>query len=314
MDHPTTLIYLADAETLSQLHPDWPSDLRVALCLEEGGASDVIFIRQDEIEEAPERVATLLERDDADFVIVPMLGGYPTRRLSFSQEQQLCGLLADMVELPDQARSNFDYLAESNGLSDEIGCESEILKKPVVASSIAQAHPAVHPALAEIADEVIGHWGRVERSGTVWCFTVDGMPECDDHPPSIFAHPIALSDDRRRLQAVLALATDWRGGLPQAFQMPVDGLPDGCPDLQDGTTHRVFFRSEGTALTITLPVLKPAASSSPVADTAKPRRRRFLGPALAAATALVMVQVGTSPDAIDAMRAAGTFQSGFQDR
>lgn len=325
MDHPTTLIYLADAETLGQLHRDWPSDLRVALCLEDGGGSDVVFLREEEIAKTPEHVAAMLDRDDADFVIVPTFGGYPTRRLSFSQEQQLCGMLADMAELPDQARASFPDMAEDD-VGDEVELDSELPVAPTLAdqaprlpehaparpsvkSRIARHSQAPEPVSPVSADAATGYWGQVTRLNSVWTFTVDGVSQDQPDDHDVFAHPLALSKDQRRLQAVLALDDEGQGGMPAAFQIPVNALPKGCPNWPAGSSHRVFLRVEGTALTITLPIRKPAS-----AKKAKPRRRGLLGPAVAAATALVMVQVGTSQEAMDIMRAAGSYQSSFQGK
>lgn len=117
MDHPTTLIYLFDQETLSNLFENWPSSMRVALCIDEEGGGHVALLREDEVADAPVRIAQLLDRDDSDFVIVPTFGGYPTRKIRFSEEQQLCGMLAELSDLPLRARSHLAELSEGLDLS-----------------------------------------------------------------------------------------------------------------------------------------------------------------------------------------------------
>lgn len=326
MDHPTTLIYLAEAETLAQLHRDWPSELCVALCLEEQGSSDVVFLRGDEVAETPERVAAMLDRDDADFVIVPTFGGYPTKRLSFSQEQQLCGILADMVELPDLARASVseqvkvdtreDYQVNSGPHATEwhagpaVPLPQHTPAEPNAMTGIFRKRAAHAPAKYTPIGAETAHWGYVERLKSVWSFTVDGVLADQPCDTDVFAHPVNLSGDKRRLQAVLALKSEGEAGIPAAFQMPIDALPPGCPDLPPGVSHRVFIRAEAPALTITLPIPKAA----PRRFAVKSQRRGVFGPAVAAATALVMFQVGTSQEARDIMDAAGAYQSSLQEK
>ncbi len=117
MDYPTTLVYLFDEETLRNLFDDWPSSMRVALCIDEEGTGNVALLRADEVADAPLRIAQLLDRDDADFVIVPTFGGYPTRKIRFSEEQQLCGMVAELSDLPIRARSHLAELSEGPDLT-----------------------------------------------------------------------------------------------------------------------------------------------------------------------------------------------------
>ena len=99
--------------------------MRVALCIGEEGAGNVALLREDEVTEAPLRIARLLDRDDADFVIVPTFGGYPTRKIRFSEEQQLCGMVAELDDLPIRARSYLSKLPEEPDLTvDE--CEEPV--------------------------------------------------------------------------------------------------------------------------------------------------------------------------------------------
>ncbi len=353
MDHPTTLIYLPDGETMGQLHRSWPDGLRVALCLEESGRSDIVFVQEEEITHAPAQVADLLGRDDADFVIVPTLGGYPTRRLSFGEEQQLCGMLADMADLPEQARAFIEDLSQREDEAEEESWGAPEPEAPIPAPTLpmppqapARAAPRVRIIRPELAPEpapglvaepapepptpapgpaATAHWGHIERDGTVLKITIDGLAGEGAPQGDIFAHPVALSEDRRRLQAVVSLRPEDRLSLPDTLQIPLESLPAGCPEIPAGAPHRVFVRAEGPVLTITLPVLAPARAAKPkpgarklkakprIAPKPKPKRRGLLGPAVAAAVALAMVQVGTSQEAKDIMRLAGAYPTALQD-
>ncbi len=143
MDHPTTLIYLFDEETLSKLFDDWPSLMRVALCIDEEGGGNVVLLHEDEVADAPFHIAQLLNRDDADFVIAPTFGGYPTRKIRFSEEQQLCGMVEVLSDLPIRARSHLSQFCEKPDLSaDDVEerIEDEILYADV--SCAPQEKPA----------------------------------------------------------------------------------------------------------------------------------------------------------------------------
>ncbi|MEM9972721.1 MAG: hypothetical protein AAF771_00975 [Pseudomonadota bacterium] len=335
MEHPTTLIYLPDGETMGQLHRGWPDGLRVALCLEEGGRSDLVFVQEEDVANAPAQVADLLGRDDSDFVIVPTLGGYPTRRLSFGEEQQLCGMLADMADLPGQARA---FVKDRAGREEQAATGSWAMPEPEELTHapappppqaaaraaprmrIIRPEPAAEPPAPAAQPLATAHWGHIERAGTVLKIAIEG-PVGERAPnDDIFAHPVALSGDRRRLQAVISLPPYDRKNLPGCFQIPLESLPEGCPDIPAGSSHRVFIRAEGQVLTITLPALAPAGASKPKPRaqkpkvTPKPKRRGMLGPAVAAAVALAMVQVGTSQEAKDIIRLAGSYPTNTQDK
>ncbi|MDG4648662.1 hypothetical protein P6F26_09400 [Roseibacterium sp. SDUM158017] len=116
MDPKGTLVYLPDAETVAGLHPDWPSDMCAALCLGADGDCDVVVFHADESDRALRTVARLTGRDRAGFVVFPHRDDAPVRRLSFAEEQALCGVLADapdLVELAADYLLNYRYALET---------------------------------------------------------------------------------------------------------------------------------------------------------------------------------------------------------
>ena len=122
---------MADGETLDQLHKGWPKGVLAALCLAETGDSEAVFLQGHEFEKAAARISQVLGREDSDFVFVPRMGGYPTKKLNFSEEQQLCGILADMTDLPSRARA---FLADA---------EEETPQEDPVAPARDEEFPAV---------------------------------------------------------------------------------------------------------------------------------------------------------------------------
>ena len=186
MDHPTTLIYLPDSETLGQLHRDWPEGVRVALCLEERGQSDVVFVREEDVFKVPARVSELFRRDDADFVIVPILGGYPTRRLSF----------AETTDDEPAAAAEPETAAP---VAEPMPLETpDLPKRAASRTRIIRPEPAQEPAEPVSAPSATAHWGHLERDGAVLNVNIDGLAEEQGHRDDVFAPPVAQKDDQRR--------------------------------------------------------------------------------------------------------------------
>lgn len=116
MEEAKTLVYFPDAETLVGLHTDWPEEIRTALCLREDGLCEIVVFHDAESPSAVADVATLTGRDESTFVVVPETDGYPTRHVSFAEEQLLCKILAetgDLAELASDYLINYSYVQDS---------------------------------------------------------------------------------------------------------------------------------------------------------------------------------------------------------
>ncbi|MEI4488413.1 hypothetical protein V8J36_19640 [Frigidibacter sp. MR17.14] len=90
--------FLPGAEDLARMFRGWPVDMRLALCLEAGGACSALLYRAEESDRILPRIAAALGSAPAETVVVPELSGARTRPLRFSEEQRLLALLALTAE------------------------------------------------------------------------------------------------------------------------------------------------------------------------------------------------------------------------
>jgi len=104
------LIYLPDLEALRGIHADWPDDMCAILCLHQSGRCELqLHHIEEDADAALAKAVGATDRGAGRVYVVPATEGYPTRKLSFSEEQALCGLLDGLTDLPDLAA---DYAQE----------------------------------------------------------------------------------------------------------------------------------------------------------------------------------------------------------
>jgi hypothetical protein len=98
------LVYTPDFETLRGICPDWPEEVFAILCLHQSGRCDLHLRHvEEDAAEALSMAVTATDEGSCRVYVVPASDGYPTRRLSFSEEQAICGLLDGVDQLPDLA-------------------------------------------------------------------------------------------------------------------------------------------------------------------------------------------------------------------
>ncbi|KKL79388.1 hypothetical protein LCGC14_2015310, partial [marine sediment metagenome] len=122
MNSADCLAYFLDDDDLRDVLPDWPSEIDLAVCLDEGGACELVVYHRDESARILIRVAEVLGREMGSFSVVPEVTGHPTRRVLFSEEQQFLAMVASADRLIETAT---DYLinyrfAIEEGLDPEL--------------------------------------------------------------------------------------------------------------------------------------------------------------------------------------------------
>ncbi|WP_407496413.1 hypothetical protein [Pseudooceanicola sp. MF1-13] len=121
MDQTDKLAYFLEADQLAGVFADWPDDMNVVLCLEDSGDCEIVVYHRDEGHIVLSRVAGVFGRSVGEFMVVPEMRGYPTRRVMFSEEQKLLSLVADSIDLPETALDyaiNYRY-AKDQGLNPD---------------------------------------------------------------------------------------------------------------------------------------------------------------------------------------------------
>lgn len=126
MTRPDRLAYLLDAEQLAGIFLDWPEEMNVALCLDDSGGCELMVYHQDEGRSVLRKVASIFHRPLGQFMVVPEVKGYPTRKVLFSEEQKLLSIVAEARGLPEAAT---DY-AINYRFAQEQGLDPDTMKPP----------------------------------------------------------------------------------------------------------------------------------------------------------------------------------------
>lgn len=331
MEYPITLIYLFDEETLGELHRGWPHGVQAALCLEEEGGGNVALLTKEEAQDAATHISSILGRDDSDFVFVPKFGGYPTRRVSFGEEQQLCGMIAEMEDLPGRARA---YLARSDEQEatgpvasgvhvDQVG-DTETAYSARAVHDVPQKKagaggqnrsPAREPSrlpsgfLRPDSDEIsqpLRMKGHLSIVGDRARLTVSGARFLDRLSRPCVASEAGVSRDRTQICIVPSDCTRWQPKPGASILFPLEALKAVMQDVRCEGAMLASVTVVNGRLLVSLDNAAPTPTPAPAPAVRRPRapRRALAGPAFAAVVAFAMFQVGTSEEALEHMREA----------
>ena len=320
MENAVTLIYLFDEETLGQLHQAWPQGMRAALCLDETGEGNVALFHKDEYWQAAARIADLLGRDDSDFVIVPTFGGYPTRPISFSEEQQMCGMIANIADLPERAELHLaqlksgpeDQQSEDQPQEVQIVAETEAAEE-IITEEAPVAIPASDPPIAP-APRVTSRLpegfhcpsnpteaekpplkARLTRVGQRMQLTIAGASLWQRRPKPVDASEFGVNVDTGEICVVPPGEFDWKPGA--TIQFPAFELGKPWPRARRRNSFGVHVRDEGGGM-----VISPGKAKAVVKARKKPSKlRSAFGPAFAMIVAFGMLKIGTSDEALEYM-------------
>lgn len=166
-----TLVYFLEEDVVAALLPGWPAEMQVAVCLSSEGECDLAIHHRSEEARIPARVAALVGRCRQDLCVVPQIDGYETRKVLFSQEQQLLSLVADSPHLTEMACDyaiNFRFAREQGidvapsegareGLKTKVPADQHVPPPPCVGEqngearqSMAKAHLQGHEQPAHV--------------------------------------------------------------------------------------------------------------------------------------------------------------------
>lgn len=121
MTNADTLAYFLDEEQLETTLPGWPKAMNLVLCLDAAGGWSFLVYHEQEIPTLMDRISSVLDRPIGAFAITPEVEGHPTRRVLFSEEQQLLTMLGRTDRLVETAQDyaiNYNFALEE-GLDPE---------------------------------------------------------------------------------------------------------------------------------------------------------------------------------------------------
>lgn len=117
------LAYFLDAEDLCDVFVGWPREIDLALCLDDSGRCELVVFHRDESSTILLRVSEVLGRDFGSFCVTPEVEGHPTRRVLFSEEQDMMSLIRSAPRLTEIAE---DYLINYRFAVEE-GLDTDLL-------------------------------------------------------------------------------------------------------------------------------------------------------------------------------------------
>lgn len=133
---------MLEEDDLRMVHRDWPSKMRLAVCLMPSGDCQLLLFRQEEAGIFAQRLRKHLGLRPEEICLYPPVHGFPSRQLRYSDERSLAALLADSPQLVEDATDysvNFAFALEEGldpveflGVEETVAFEPMIAPEPVV--------------------------------------------------------------------------------------------------------------------------------------------------------------------------------------
>lgn len=343
-----TFVYLLEEEAVAAMLSGWPADMQVAVCLTPGGGCDLAVHHRSELSRVLDRIATLHGLDAQDLYVAPRVEGYPTRKVLFSEEQQLLSFVADspnLVELASDYAINYRF-ARDEGLDPDMLARAAVGRRPAVRKA---KPPRTAPAgvgtgaspMSPRSAAFITHlslpsgYAAPTPAQPQECIFVDGrLQRVDDKvrltiapdkakgtEPAIAVQRIGCRDDFARFVLPRSLLAGWSPDKAALFELPVNLFPQAVidrymrapHDCQVTVTVRGIFVSFGAPVAATPKESRPAAPVTPVV-AARPRRRLFKSVHVAVVVLVaMMVATGHFATALDRdpLRTASAYDAGY---
>lgn len=109
--------YVLDEDVVRAALPGWPADMNLILCLKADGRCEMVVChREEEGRRALRKAAAVMARPERSFAVAPEVEGWPTRRVRFSEEQEMLKLVAEADHLEEMA---LDYAINWRFARDE---------------------------------------------------------------------------------------------------------------------------------------------------------------------------------------------------
>ncbi|MWD28451.1 hypothetical protein E0K89_013280 [Aquicoccus sp. SCR17] len=142
--------YVLDEDLVRAVLPDWPEAMGLVLCLSADGRCETVVFHRDEGARALRKAAAVLGRPARSFPVAPAAEGWPTRRVRFSEEQEMLRLVAAAADLRELAQ---DYAINYRFARDE-GLDPDDVAQGRVPGRIGDRSAPEPDRKAEIAREV----------------------------------------------------------------------------------------------------------------------------------------------------------------
>lgn len=316
MSEAGTFVYLLEEDAVLAMLPGWPAGMQVAVCLSPGGGCELAVHHHDEVARVLERIAALQGGAREDICVAPPVEGYPTRKVLFSEEQQLLSIVAENPNLPELASDyaiNYRF-AEDEGLDDPSATAVPQPDHPQRASASVTLGDTGPSVMSARSQAFITHLSLPSGYATP---SPEQRPECsfvdahltsqggrvrlviapDEATGSEVAVPftrIGFRDDFAMFVLPRAALERWSQGRAAVLEMSADLFPEAfiLRFSQEAHLCRVTLTQRGIFVTPLGPVAAASLLSRPAAASPV-QKRRWLKSVHVAVAALVAVMVVT---------------------
>lgn len=333
MSRSTTFVYILEADAVLAILPGWPDDIQVAVCLSPDGACDLAVHHKNEVSRVLDRIAR--EQGDALISVAPKVAGYPTRKVLFSEEQQLLSFLADSEDLTELACDyaiNYRFTLEQGLNSDRFTASQAIQSQPEAPAMSALTKFGEDAALSARSKAFVTHLslpsgyaapaavqqpecqfvtGYLEQTGDCLRLCIS----CDDRRAKVepvLVTRVGFRDDYARFVLPRNALDGWEYGDAAQLDIPLDQFPEALVTrfLQTADVVQVTVTARGV-------FVSPSGNQGTVRPSApivsgfaqRPRRRLFRSVHVAVVGLVaVMVVTGHFAAALDQSTAARSHQ------
>ena len=253
MNNLKAFIYFVEPEVIEGLLSDWPTEMRLALCLYKTGHVEIMMFHCKEGQSIIKKMRDILKLEEGSFGIVPETRGYPTKAIRFSDQQHFLKLIMekeDLCEIASDYAINFRF-AEEEGLDPIYFTNSSYKGKKPESNPTVKANQAVnpfhsrrvktvHPPAArqkrkaqKITNFISGNKtrysgsfaeiARIEKIGEHVLLTLN-PDAASDTDPVLQAPGIIHIEEFNQFLLERPLLKHWKAGRSAVVQMPPDQL------------------------------------------------------------------------------------------
>ncbi|MFU8863070.1 MAG: hypothetical protein ACNA7O_04090 [Rhodobacterales bacterium] len=304
MSNSGTFVYLLEEDMVADMLPGWPAQMQVAVCLTPGGACDLAVHHQGETARVLTRILALHGLSRFDLCVAPHVEGYPTRKVLFSEEQQLLSLVADsphLAELASDYAINYRF-AQDEGLDPEAATGNTIGRQTAGADKPATVWPDAHEtktdAMSARSQAYVTHLSLPSGYAAP---TMSNRPECvfvearlqregdtvrliiapdgaNGKEPAVTVTRIGCRDDFARFVLPRNALDGWKQGDVAVLEMPEDAFPVAMVErfMCEPYLCHVTVTVRGVFVSPVAPFPGKEKTSTPAIHTRKPRAKRRL--------------------------------------
>lgn len=304
MSNSGTFVYLLEEDVVADMLPGWPAQMQVAVCLTPGGACDLAVHHQSETARVLDRILALHGLSRFDLCVAPHVEGYPTRKVLFSEEQQLLSLVADsphLAELASDYAINYRF-AQDEGLDTEAATGATIGRQAATADKPAavwpEAHEAKPDAMSARSQAYVTHLSlpsgyaapamsnrpecvyveaRLQREGDTVRLII-APDAASGKEPALTVTRIGCRDDFARFVLPRNVLDGWVQGDVAVLEMPEDAFPVAMVErfMRVPFLCHVTVTVRGVFVSPVAPFASNEVTAAPAMPASKPRAKRRL--------------------------------------